>query len=81
MHDSDVGTGWMIVMMIGTAIFWGLVILGIVWVLREAFGRDHRSGTDPLAVLDRRFAEGQISIEEYEQRRAILTGQRPVGGG
>ncbi|MGZ8666243.1 MAG: SHOCT domain-containing protein [Solirubrobacterales bacterium] len=81
MHDSDVGTGWMIVMMVGMAIFWGLIILGLVWLLREAIGRDHRrAGTDALGTLDRRLAEGQISVEEYEQRRNVLTSQRPIGG-
>jgi putative membrane protein len=80
MHDSDVGTGWMIVMMVGMAIFWGLIILGVVWLLREVIGRD-RDGdaTDPLGTLDRRLAEGHISVEEYEQRRNVLS-QRPIGG-
>jgi putative membrane protein len=73
MHDDDVGTGWMIVMMLGMVLFWGLVIVGIVWLLREAIGRSHRGeDADPLAILDRRLAEGQISVEEYEQRRKIL---------
>jgi putative membrane protein len=73
MHDSDVGAGWMIVMMVGMVLFWGLVVVGVVWLLREAIGRGHRGpDADPLAILDRRLAEGQISVEEYEQRRKIL---------
>ncbi len=81
MHDNDVGTGWMIVMMVGMAIFWGLIILGLVWLLREAIGRNRRNGAaDALGTLDRRLAEGQISVEEYEQRRDVLTSQSPVGG-
>ena len=81
MHDNDVGTGWMIVMMVGMAIFWGLIILGVVWMLREVIGRDRgNDATDALGNLDRRLAEGQISVEEYEQRRDVLTSQRPVGG-
>jgi hypothetical protein len=31
MHDSDVGAGWMFLMMIGMTLFWGLVVLGILW--------------------------------------------------
>ncbi len=27
----------------------------------------------PVEVLDRRFAEGEISVEDYRQRRATLT--------
>jgi putative membrane protein len=78
MHDGDVGTGWMIVMMLGMVLFWGLVVVGIVWLLREAIGRSHRGpGSDPLAILDRRLAEGQISVEEYEQRRKTLGATSP----
>jgi len=74
MHDGYVGTGWMIVMMLGMVLFWGLVIVGIVWLLREAIGRGHGGpGADPLAILDRRLAEGQISVEEYEQRKKTLS--------
>jgi hypothetical protein len=29
----------MIVMMLGMAIFWGLVVVGVVWLLREGLGR------------------------------------------
>lgn len=74
MHDGDVGTGWMIVMMLGMVLFWGLVVLGIVWLLREAIGHGRGSSADPLAILDRRLAEGEISVEEYEQRKKTLGG-------
>ena len=76
MHDGDIGTGWMVVMMLGMVIFWGLVILGVIWLVRE-FGTPHRRGNahdDPLAILDRRLANGEISVKEYEQRRRTLTG-------
>jgi putative membrane protein len=74
MHDSDVGTGWMIVMMLGMVVFWGLVIFGIVWLLRGSLGHGNH---DPVAILDRRLADGQISVKEYEQRRKAL-GSRPA---
>lgn len=71
--------GWWIVMGLGMVIFWGLVIVGIVWLVRELAGpRRHGSETgrdgDPLAILDRRLAEGTITTEEYRERRAILSG-------
>jgi len=79
MHDSDVGAGWMMVMMLGMVLFWGLVIVGVVWLLRETIGRSHHGpGGGPLAILDRRLAEGQISIEEYEQRKRTLTASGQV---
>ena len=76
MHNNDIGTGWWIVMMLGMVLFWGLVILGVIWLVREA-GGSHRHDAkpdDPLAILDRRFAEGDITVKEYQQRRKILTG-------
>lgn len=72
MHDDDIGTGWTIVMMLGMIVFWSAVIIGIFLLLREVVGH-HRSG-DPLAILDRRLAEGKLSPEEYEQRKKTLGG-------
>lgn len=73
--------GWWVAMMIGMVIFWALVALGIVWLVREMSG--HRGGgdrgDDPLALLDRRLAEGTISPEDYRERRAILTGSSRSG--
>ena len=73
MHDSDVGAGWMIVMMLGMVLFWGLVILGIVWLIRSApwAGRHDGHGT-AVEILDRRFAAGEMSAEDYRERRALL---------
>ena len=81
-HMGNWGAGWWILMMIGMVVFWGLVILGIVWVVRELSGRHHASGpasSAPLAVLDRRLAEGEISPEDYQERRRILTGSGGAG--
>lgn len=70
-HDG----GW-VVMGIGMLAFWVLVIALIVWLVR-AWGPAHHHGParpeTPLEVLDRRLAEGATSIEEYEQRRRILS--------
>jgi putative membrane protein len=75
--------GWWILMALAMIFFWGLVIAGIVWVVRE-LGNSHRQSAaapDPLAVLDRRLAEGAISPDEYRERRAILTGRDPGAEG
>lgn len=77
MHDDEIGTGWWIVMVIGMVLFWALVILGVVWLVRE-ISTPHRRADggldDPRAILDRRLAEGDISVKEYEQRRKTLGG-------
>jgi putative membrane protein len=81
----DWGGGWWIVMMLGMLIFWGVVIVGGVWLVRDLAGRRPRRGEDPAAleILDRRLAEGAISIEEYgERRRALLdAAERDTPGG
>jgi putative membrane protein len=77
MHD-DIGAGWWIVMMIGMLLFWGAVILGIVWLIRGgAWGKSASTETPvsketPVEILERRFAEGAITPEDYRARRAVL---------
>ena len=72
MH-GDVGAGWWIVMMVGMALFWGAVILAAVWLLRGGpHGRQAGAAETPDDMLQRRFAEGAISAEDYEQRRKLL---------
>ena len=67
--------GWGVVMLIGMVLFWALLIVGIVWLVRE-LGSSRASHSkpddDPLRVLDRRLAEGAISPEDYRERRTIL---------
>lgn len=50
-----------------------LLLIGvIVWLLRE-----RRERTEPVfATVERRYARGEISREEFDQLRADLTGAR-----
>lgn len=72
-HMGSWGAGWWIVMVLMMVLFWGLVIAGVVWLVRslthEQRGAHRR---DPLDVLDHRLASGDISIEEYRERRELL---------
>jgi len=74
----DFDNGWWLVMGIGMILFWGLVILGIVWLVKELTGpqRAARTGAvpDALETLDRRLAEGDITVDEYNERRRVLRG-------
>jgi uncharacterized membrane protein len=62
----------------GLMSLWMLVPLGlfvaVVWlVATAASGRDRpRSDDDANAILRRRLAAGEISIDQYEQARAAL---------
>ena len=76
--NGHMGGGWWIVMMLWMVFFWGAVIFGIVWLARG--GASSQSWRAPrertaLETLDHRFAEGAISVDEYHERRRVLTGR------
>lgn len=67
-HDGGWGVLWMIVS-------WALIVAIVVFAVRAfSSGSPDRSGRDrvPGAILDERFARGEISEEEYRQRKQVL---------
>ena len=79
MH-GDWGWGWMALMMVMMLLFWGAIIAAIVWLLRGAsWSATPREGgaskETPAEILDRRFAEGEISEDDYRARRELLAGR------
>ena len=69
------GWAWMAPMMFGMVLFWCAIILGIVWLVRDGSTRQpEQQDETALTILDRRFAEGALSPDEYHQRRNVLTG-------
>jgi putative membrane protein len=76
------GGGWWIAHLIFMLLIAALVILAIVWLVRSLSAGPGRRHGEPTAleVLDRRFAEGTISVEEYNERRRILGGGPAPGG-
>jgi putative membrane protein len=66
------GGGWILF-----PLFWVLLIVGIVLLVR---GRPAPwtggGGETAIDVLERRFAEGEMSLEEYRERRAVLEEKR-----
>jgi len=72
MH-GDVGWGWKASMMVLMVLFWAAIIVGVVWLIRAAFDRGPGPRSESLIeVLERRFAEGAISVEDYRERREVL---------
>lgn len=78
------GGAW-VFMGVGMLVFWGLVIFGVVWLVRTLTA-EHRStpvkgAVEPsaLEVLDRKLAEGSIGPDDYRERRAILTERSKEG--
>jgi putative membrane protein len=77
-HMSDWGPGWWILMAFLMIAFWGLLIVGAVWLVRSLGDGGHRAGrSTALDILDRRLAAGEINPEEYRERRATLRDDRP----
>jgi len=70
--------GWLIASLLWVA-FWVAVVLVIVALVRNRH-HDHHHGdpsTPALRVLEERYARGEISREEFLERRAVLSGQGP----
>ncbi len=69
------GFGWMWLMPIFFIIFWGLVIWGIVALVRGlsgSRGSDSSRADSALEVLKKRYARGEITKEEYEEKKKDL---------
>lgn len=72
-HMGELGAGWWIAMVAMMVVFWALVIFGAVWLVRSLSGGHHTiHHRDPGEVLDHRLANGEISVEEYRERRELL---------
>jgi putative membrane protein len=88
MH-GDLSAGWWLTMMVIMALFWGAIIIGAGWLMRGSFNcwpwmgrRTETTPETPADVLDRRFAHGDISAEDYQARRRLLAedAAEPNGG-
>ena len=77
-HMGDWGAGWWTLMAFLMVVFWSLVIVGVVWLVRSLAetARTPRRA-DALEVLEHRLASGEITPEEYRERRATLSDARP----
>ncbi len=71
------GMGWGA--WLGMGLFWlvlvGVILYAVVRLLpsgRSGRDRDDRDPESPEAILDRRFARGEIDIETYQAQRAAL---------
>ncbi len=71
------GFGWWWLMPIFMILFWGLVIWGIVALVRGLSGSRGSNSTPPmtdsaLEVLKKRYARGEINKEEYDEKKHDL---------
>ncbi len=76
-QGNDPGGWGYVLMIIGMVLFWGLLIGGVVLLIRFA-GREGQQPAQPHAsrtaeqVLAERFAHGDIDENEYRSRLSTL---------
>lgn len=81
----DGGMGWgAVIGLLFMLVFWGLIIAGVVLIVRSLTGRrdeaagyrtppyQERPRSSALDVLQERYARGEIDREEYLRRKADL---------
>ena len=72
-----IGGAWGLGMLVMMLVFWGLVITGIVllirWLVGQGGGPGPGRGPDrALEILRERYARGEINKDEFEARRRDL---------
>lgn len=77
------GPGYWLGMGVTMILFWGLIIAGIVALVRYIGGPRHAGGphvnsgpASPEEVLAERFARGEIDADEYQERLELLRARR-----
>ena len=72
-HMGEYGWGCM---WLGMLLFWGLLIAGIVMLLRFSRGAGHCGRREreksALDIVKERYARGEIEREEFEQKKRDL---------
>lgn len=75
MWGNGAGMGWWmwLVMGVGTLAFWIVIVLAVRTLLP---GRGHQAAdpqrSEPLTLLKERLARGEVSPEEFVQRRRLI---------
>jgi putative membrane protein len=70
--DFGMGFGGGLIFMI---LFWGLVILGVVYLVKMLLSGSSTEGKKSESareVLEKRFAKGEMSKEEFEEAITVL---------
>lgn len=65
-YGWGMGFGWLLML-----IFWALVIIGIIYLIKfiAASSKKEEKGETALEILKKRYAKGEISKEEFEEKK------------
>jgi len=70
------GMGWSWPMMIFMVFFWGLMIVGLIVLIRWLLFKDRAGTASPdesaLDILKKRYARGEIDKAEYDEKKKAL---------
>jgi putative membrane protein len=90
-HMEDGWGWWMVMGWLWMIAFWGLIIWAILTLVSRFGGRDRSvpsqaAEASAVEILERRYARGELSHEEFEEMRrrlgdASVVGATPTGTG
>ena len=76
------GPGWWPLWVLVGGLFQVGLVVGVVILVTTLLRRDRRPPTPPrpasLHILEERYARGEITREEFLERRAVLLGHQPA---
>lgn len=61
--------GWIFLLL-----FWGLIIFGVIWILKRLIpGNQLQKSESTLNILKRRYASGEINQQEFSEMKSTLS--------
>jgi putative membrane protein len=72
---------WMVFGWVWMVVFWGLIIWAVYAIVSRLSGRHEAPTTEQpsaLDILERRYASGELTHEQFEEMRQRLTHGRNV---
>lgn len=78
-YNQGMGGGWWVLMMVAMLAFWAILIFAIVALVRHFAPRGApapapRTTNKAIEILKERLARGELSEEEFVQRKKLLEG-------
>lgn len=72
------GDWWMGGMLILSILFWIVIIAGVLFMLKWLMRRDKQlsPSESPIAILEKRYAEGEIDQETFERMKNDMGGKQ-----